>query len=66
MLATRSDEKTWWGPWAAVWFKTHVGLEGLADSAFVFESMVIPDNLRQVALSPAESRALLRELAGAA
>ncbi|WP_229400312.1 helix-turn-helix domain-containing protein [Micromonospora okii] len=48
-LATRSDAKTWWAPWAAVmpdWFKTYVGLEGLADSAFVFESMVIPGLLQ--------------------
>lgn len=48
-LATRSDAKTWWAPWAAVmpdWFKTYVGLEGLADGAFVFESMVIPGLLQ--------------------
>ncbi|QKW15665.1 helix-turn-helix transcriptional regulator [Verrucosispora sp. NA02020] len=48
-LATRSDAKTWWAPWANVmpdWFKTYVGLEGLADGAFVFESMVIPGLLQ--------------------
>ncbi|MBO4163150.1 MULTISPECIES: helix-turn-helix domain-containing protein [Micromonospora] len=48
-LAGRSDAKTWWAPWAAVmpdWFKTYVGLEGLADGAFVFESMVIPGLLQ--------------------
>ncbi|MFF3854632.1 helix-turn-helix domain-containing protein [Micromonospora sp. NPDC002575] len=48
-LANRSDAKTWWAPWAAVmpdWFKTYVGLEGLADGAFVFESMVIPGLLQ--------------------
>ncbi|MEU3457341.1 helix-turn-helix transcriptional regulator [Micromonospora sp. NPDC006766] len=48
-IASRSDAKTWWAPWAAVmpdWFKTYVGLEGLADSAFVFESMVVPGLLQ--------------------
>lgn len=48
-LAGRSDAKTWWAPWAHVmpdWFKTYVGLEGLADGAFVFESMVIPGLLQ--------------------
>ncbi|WP_326556662.1 helix-turn-helix domain-containing protein [Micromonospora sp. NBC_01796] len=48
-LATRSDAKTWWAPWANVmpdWFKTYVGLEGLAEGAFVFESMVIPGLLQ--------------------
>lgn len=48
-LATRSDARTWWAPWANVmpdWFKTYVGLEGLADGAFVFESMVIPGLLQ--------------------
>jgi hypothetical protein len=48
-LAGRSDAKAWWAPWANVvpdWFKTYVGLEGLADAAFVFESMVIPGLLQ--------------------
>lgn len=48
-LASRSDAKAWWAPWANVvpdWFKTYVGLEGLADAAFVFESMVIPGLLQ--------------------
>jgi transcriptional regulator with XRE-family HTH domain len=48
-LATRSDARTWWAPWATVmpdWFKTYVGLEGLAEAAFVFESMVIPGLLQ--------------------
>lgn len=48
-LAGRSDARTWWAPWAQVmpdWFKTYVGLEGLADGAFVFESMVIPGLLQ--------------------
>ncbi|WP_434741077.1 helix-turn-helix domain-containing protein [Micromonospora sp. SH-82] len=48
-LAGRSDARSWWAPWANVmpdWFKTYVGLEGLADGAFVFESMVIPGLLQ--------------------
>lgn len=48
-LATRSDVKTWWAPWANVmpdWFKTYVGLEGLVEGAFVFGSMVIPGLLQ--------------------
>ncbi|WP_326552686.1 helix-turn-helix domain-containing protein [Micromonospora sp. NBC_01813] len=48
-LAGRSDAKAWWAPWANVvpdWFRTYVGLEGLADGAFVFESMVIPGLLQ--------------------
>lgn len=48
-LATRSDARTWWAPWANVvpdWFKTYIGLEGLASSAFTFESMVIPGLLQ--------------------
>ncbi|WDZ84440.1 helix-turn-helix domain-containing protein [Micromonospora cathayae] len=48
-LLGRADAKTWWAPWANVvpdWFRTYVGLEGLADTAFVFESMVIPGLLQ--------------------
>jgi len=48
-LAARSDARSWWAPWANVvpdWFKTYVGLEGLADGAFVFESMVVPGLLQ--------------------
>lgn len=48
-LTGRADEAMWWGPWAAVvpdWFKTFVGLEGLAASAFTFEPFVIPGLLQ--------------------
>jgi transcriptional regulator with XRE-family HTH domain len=48
-LAGRSDDATWWAPWAQVvpdWFKTFVGLEGLAEHEFVFEPIVIPGLLQ--------------------
>lgn len=44
-LTGRSDSKTWWAPWAHVvpdWLKTFVGLEGLAESEFVYEPTVLP------------------------
>lgn len=44
-LSGRSDSKAWWAPWAHVvpdWFKTFVGLEGLAESEFVYEPLVLP------------------------
>ncbi len=48
-LTGKADESMWWGPWAAVvadWFKTYVGLEGLASTAFTFEPFVIPGLLQ--------------------
>lgn len=48
-LTGRADEATWWAPWAQVvpdWFKTFVGLEGLAESEFVFEPIIIPGLLQ--------------------
>jgi hypothetical protein len=48
-LTRRADETTWWAPWAQVvpdWLKTFVGLEGLAQSEFVFEPIVIPGLLQ--------------------
>jgi len=44
-LTGRGEGRTWWAPWSHLvpdWFKTYVGLEGLAASAFVFEPMVFP------------------------
>jgi transcriptional regulator with XRE-family HTH domain len=44
-LAGRTEEKTWWAPWSDVvpdWFRTFVGLEGLAEREFVFHPLVIP------------------------
>ncbi len=48
-LTKRADEATWWAPWAQVvpdWLKTFVGLEGLAESEFVFEPIIIPGLLQ--------------------
>ena len=43
-LAGRADEATWWAPWARVvpdWFKTFVGLEGLAVDEFVYDPTLV-------------------------
>lgn len=43
-LAGQSDASTWWAPWASVvpdWFRTFVGLEGLATSKFVYEPTLV-------------------------
>lgn len=43
-LAGESDSSTWWAPWSNVipdWFRTYVGLEGLAASAFVYEPNLV-------------------------
>jgi transcriptional regulator with XRE-family HTH domain len=48
-LTNRADDTTWWAPWAQVvpdWLKTFVGLEGLAESEFVFEPIIIPGLLQ--------------------
>jgi transcriptional regulator with XRE-family HTH domain len=48
-LTSRADDATWWAPWAQVvpdWLKTFVGLEGLAESEFVFECIIIPGLLQ--------------------
>lgn len=48
-LTTRADEATWWAPWAQVvpdWLKTFVGLEGLAETEFIFEPIIIPGLLQ--------------------
>ncbi|WP_433263813.1 helix-turn-helix domain-containing protein [Actinosynnema sp. CS-041913] len=44
-LAGRADQGTWWAPFGDAlpnWFKTFVGLEGLATSAFTYKSLVLP------------------------
>lgn len=44
-LTGRGEGKTWWAPWSHLvpdWFKTFVGLEGLAEAEFCFEPMVLP------------------------
>lgn len=48
-LAGQSNSSTWWAPWANIvpdWFKTFVGLEGLAESEFVYEPVVVPGLLQ--------------------
>lgn len=48
-LTGRADDATWWAPWAQVvpdWFKTFVGLEGLAETEFAFEPLFIPGLLQ--------------------
>src|SRR5919199_2092962 len=48
-LTSRADEATWWAPWAQVvpdWLKTFVGMEGIAESKFVFEPIIIPGLLQ--------------------
>ncbi|WP_028477388.1 helix-turn-helix transcriptional regulator [Nocardia sp. CNY236] len=48
-LASQADRTTWWAPFSAVfpdWFKTFVGLEGLADSQFCYTSMHLPGQLQ--------------------
>jgi transcriptional regulator with XRE-family HTH domain len=48
-LTSRAEEATWWAPWAQVvpdWLKIFVGLEGLAESEFIFEPIIIPGLLQ--------------------
>jgi hypothetical protein len=48
-LAASSNARTWWAPWANVvpdWFKTFVGLEGLARSEFNYETALLPGLLQ--------------------
>ncbi|MGI8311191.1 helix-turn-helix domain-containing protein [Saccharopolyspora hattusasensis] len=48
-LTGSSDARTWWAPWANVvpdWFKTFVGLEGLARSEFNYETALLPGLLQ--------------------
>jgi transcriptional regulator with XRE-family HTH domain len=48
-LAGRADQGTWWAPFSDVlpnWFKTFVGLEGLAVSEFTYEPLLLPGQLQ--------------------
>lgn len=48
-LAGRADQGTWWAPFGDVlpnWFKTFVGLEGLAVTASTYASLVLPGQLQ--------------------
>ncbi|WP_067467864.1 helix-turn-helix domain-containing protein [Nocardia amamiensis] len=59
-LAGRADHGTWWAPFGEVlpdWFKTFVGLEGLADSQFEYADKVMPGQLQ----TPGYATALLAD-----
>lgn len=48
-LAARADQETWWAPFSDVlpdWFKTFVGLEGLASAEFAYGALVLPGQLQ--------------------
>ncbi|MGV9663743.1 helix-turn-helix domain-containing protein [Nocardia niigatensis] len=48
-LAGQADRTTWWAPFSDVlpdWFRTFMGLEGLATGQFVYRSKVIPGQLQ--------------------
>jgi hypothetical protein len=48
-LARRSEEANWWQPWAdgvPQWLRVYVGLERLADRAYIYEPMLIPGLLQ--------------------
>ncbi|GAB3483645.1 DNA-binding XRE family transcriptional regulator [Amycolatopsis cihanbeyliensis] len=48
-LAARADQGTWWAPFGDVlpnWFRTFVGLEGLAAAEFTYESLLLPGQLQ--------------------
>src|SRR5699024_5388943 len=55
-LAGRADQGTWWAPFGDVlpdWFKTFVGLEGLATTAATYASLVLPGQLQTAAYADA-------------
>jgi transcriptional regulator with XRE-family HTH domain len=48
-LAGRADQGTWWAPFGDAlpnWFKTFVGLEGLARGAFVYDAITLSGQLQ--------------------
>ncbi|WP_280361293.1 helix-turn-helix domain-containing protein [Nocardia wallacei] len=48
-LAGRADHGTWWAPYKDVlpdWFRTFVGLEGLASAQFAYGILVLPGQLQ--------------------
>lgn len=55
-LAGRADQDTWWAPFGDVlpnWFKTFVGLEGLATAASTYASLVLPGQVQTAAYANA-------------
>ncbi|MEV0702244.1 DUF5753 domain-containing protein [Saccharopolyspora sp. NPDC050389] len=58
-LAARTDQSTWWAPFGDVlpnWFKTFVGLEGLATAESTYGSLILPGQLQ----TPEYAAALLQ------
>jgi len=48
-LAARADQDTWWAPFSGAlpqWFKTFIGLEGLAAAEFTYEPLLLPGQLQ--------------------
>ncbi len=48
-LAARADQNPWWTPFGEIlpdWFKTFVGLEGMCEGLFAFESMMLPGQVQ--------------------
>ncbi|NNH70036.1 helix-turn-helix domain-containing protein [Nocardia uniformis] len=48
-LAGQADRTTWWAPFSEVlpdWFRTFIGLEGLASGQFAYRSKVIPGQMQ--------------------
>ncbi|TDV40033.1 helix-turn-helix domain-containing protein [Actinophytocola oryzae] len=48
-LAGRADQDTWWAPFSEVlpnWFRTFVGLEGLAITEFYYKTLLLPGQLQ--------------------
>lgn len=55
-LAGRADQKTWWAPFSDVlpnWFKTFVGLEGLASGQFIYQTVTFTGQLQSLAYATA-------------
>lgn len=55
-LAGQADLKTWWAPFSDVlpnWFKTFVGLEGLAQSQFIYQTVTFTGQLQTRAYATA-------------
>lgn len=48
-LAGQADRTTWWAPFSDVlpdWFRTFIGLEGLANKQFVYRTRTIPGQMQ--------------------
>lgn len=73
-LAGQADQTTWWAPFGNAfpnWFKTFVGLEGLAESQWCYTSMHLPGQVQtpeyalalldgHLRVSPADAPAVVR------